>query len=393
MSALPPGPPDADPPAPGGSARLGEVATLFLRLGLTAFGGPAAHVAIMEREVVGRRRWVSPERFLDLFGAASLLPGPSSSELAVYLGYERAGWPGLVVAGACFVLPAALLTGLLAWGYGAYGALPDVGGALYGIKPVVVAIVVQALVGLTPKAVKSRWLGVVGALAGAAELAGASSLAVLLGAGVVMASSRRLTGGRGDARTAAPALLAGTPAVAAAAPAGVLGIFLVFLKIGAVVFGSGYVLVAFLHDDLVVHRHWLSDPQLLDAVAVGQITPGPVFTTATFLGYLLLGVPGAIAATVAIFLPGFVLVAMSRPLVARVRRSPTAGAFLDGVNVASLALMAVVTLELGRTALVDARTVAIAVSSAVLLLRLKVGSGWVIAGGAAAGIVLRHLAA
>jgi chromate transporter len=387
------------PMTAGGPARLSEVARLFLRLGFTAFGGPAAHIAIMENEVVRRRRWLSPERFLDLLGAANLIPGPSSTELAIFLGYEQAGWPGLVVAGACFILPAAAMVGLLAWAYVRFGAMPQVGGVLYGIKPVVIAVVLDALLRLAPSAIKkSRWLAVLGAVACAASALGVEALAVLLGGGAVSAAVRGLAGGKGRARAWSPLVggLAGG-AASAAAPVSLGVLFLTFLKLGAVVFGSGYVLLAFLRSDLVDRLHWLTESQLLDAVAVGQVTPGPVFTTATFLGYVIgartgsaSAAWGAALATVGIFLPGFVLVAVARPLVARVRRSPALGAFLDGVNVAAVALMAVVAVELARSALVDVTTAAVAVVSAVALVRFKVNTTWLVLGGALVGALAKH---
>jgi chromate transporter len=378
------------PPVPP-RASLREVAHLFLRLGLTAFGGPAAHIAIMENEVVRRRRWVTPERFLDMLGAANLIPGPSSSELAIFIGYEQAGWPGLLVAGTCFVLPAALMTALIAWAYVRFGSLPRVGGVLHGIKPVVIAIVVQALWGLVPKAVKSRWLGVLGALACVAAALGVDALAVLLAAGAVSAVARRWGSAGGDGPTRHLSLLVPTvvsATTAAAVPVGPGVLFLTFLKIGATVFGSGYVLLAFLRADLVDRLGWLSETQLLDAVAVGQVTPGPVFTTATFIGYLVGRGWGAVVATIGVFPPGFVLVAAIRPLVAWVRRSTVASAFLDGVNVASLSLMAVVTVQLGRAALVDAVTILLAAASAVLLLRFKVSSTWLVLGGGIVGLAM-----
>jgi len=380
---------------PPSRARLAEVALLFLRLGLTAFGGPAAHIAMMEAEVVRRRRWITPERFLDMMGVASLIPGPSSSELAIFVGFERAGVAGLLVAGLCFVLPAALLTGGLAWAYVRFGALPRAGGLLYGVKPVVIAIVVQALWRLAPRAIaRSRWLVGLGAVACAAAALGVDPLAVMLAAGTVSAvalAPRRGPPGAPGARSPAVVAMLGTAggatAGAAAAP-GLASLFLVFLKLGAVVFGSGYVLLAFLRAELVERLHWMTEAQLLDAVAVGQVTPGPVFTTATFVGYLLGGGWGALVATVGIFLPAFVLVGAIRPLVARVRASPVAAAFLDGVNVASLALMAVVTVQLGRSALVDAPTIALALVSALLLLRFDVNATWVVLGGAVAGLAV-----
>jgi len=375
----------------GSDGKLRDVAAVFLRLGLTAFGGPAAHVALMENELVRRRKWLSHERFLDLLGAASLIPGPSSTELAIYLGYERAGWAGLLLGGTCFILPAALIVFALAWAYARFGALPALGGVLYGIKPVVIGVIVQALWGLAPKAVKSSpLLGFVGACACVASALGVEALAVLVGAGVLTMLARGVARERkGGAALMAPLLSSAAAGATAAAPVSLLGLFLTFAKLGAVVFGSGYVLLAFLRADLVDRLHWLTEPQLLDAVAVGQVTPGPVFTTATFIGYLVAGVPGAAVATVAIFLPGFLLVAATRPLVARVRRSATAGAFLDGVNVASLGLMAVVTVQLARAAIVDVPTLLIALVGTVALVRFKVNATWLIAGAAIVGAVVR----
>ena len=375
----------------GSDGKLRDVAAVFLRLGLTAFGGPAAHVALMENELVRRRKWLSHERFLDLLGAASLIPGPSSTELAIYLGYERAGWAGLLLGGTCFILPAALIVFALAWAYARFGALPALGGVLYGIKPVVIGVIVQALWGLAPKAVKSSpLLGFVGACACVASALGVEALAVLVGAGVLTMLARGVARERkGGAALIAPLLSSAAAGATAAAPVSLLGLFLTFAKLGAVVFGSGYVLLAFLRADLVDRLHWLTEPQLLDAVAVGQVTPGPVFTTATFIGYLVAGVPGAAVATVAIFLPGFLLVAATRPLVARVRRSATAGAFLDGVNVASLGLMAVVTVQLARAAIVDVPTLLIALVGTVALVRFKVNATWLIAGAAIVGAVVR----
>jgi chromate transporter len=378
------------------SAKLSEVALLFLRLGFTAFGGPAAHVAIMEDEVVRRRRWISSERFLDLLGASNLIPGPSSTELAIFIGYEQAGWLGLVAAGACFILPAAVMVGALAWAYVRFGSLPQLTGVLYGIKPVVIAVVLQALWSLAPKATKkSLGLTALGLAACAAFALGADALIVLLGGGVASLAARRLAAGRGAAAIA-PALGAIAAGASTAAPVSLAAIFLTFLKVGAVIFGSGYVLLAFLHADLVERLRWLTEAQLIDAVAIGQVTPGPVFTTATFIGYVVaarqgpgMGICGAAVATVGIFLPGFLLVALTRPIVARLRKSPLAGAFLDGVNVAALALMAVVTVELARSALVDVPTVLFALASAVALIRFRVNTTWIVAGGALLGAAVK----
>ncbi len=365
--------------------RLRELAWLFLKLGTTSFGGPAVHVAMMQREVVERRRWLTPEEFLDLVSATNLIPGPNSTELAIHIGRERRGWSGLLVSGACFILPASLIVLGLAWAYTRYGALPAVDGVLYGIKPVIIAVVVQALWTLGRTAIKSVWLGVVGAGALAAALCGVHELVILAAAGGVVALARGVVPRSGAASWFPLPLLAigatGTASV------GLGALFGVFLKTGAVLFGSGYVLIAFLRADLVERLHWLTESQLLDAIAVGQVTPGPVFTTATFIGYQLDGVAGAAVATLGIFLPAFVFVALSGPLIPVLRRSAFAGALLDGVNVASLALMAAVTISIGRASLVDVPTIAIAAIGAVLLVRFKVGSVWlVVIGGIAGGL-------
>jgi chromate transporter len=365
-----------------------ELALVFLRLGTTAFGGPAAHIAMMEDEFVRRRSWLTSEEFLDLVGAAGLIPGPSSTEVAIFVGYRRAGWRGLLVAGLCFILPATLMVTALAWAYVRFGRLPAVGGALYGIKAVIIAIVGQALFAFGRTAIKSAWLVVLGVVAAVANVLGASPVVVVLVAGILSAAVR--AAGRQNAGAASlvwPGAL-GASAVSAA-PTALAKLFLVFLKIGAIVFGSGYVLLAFLRADLVERTHWLTEPQLIDAVAVGQFTPGPVFTTATFIGYVVAGLPGALVATMGIFLPSFVLVAISGPLIPRLRRSRPAAAFLDGVNVAALALMVVVSLQLGRAAIVDAPTAILALVSAAVLFQWRVNTTWLVLGGAATGVVVQ----
>jgi chromate transporter len=374
---------------------LGELAWLFARLGCTAFGGPAAHIAMMEDEVVRRRGWLTRERLLDLIGAANVVPGPTSTELAIHIGHDRAGWPGLIVAGACFILPAVAIVLAIAWAYVRFGALPAIGGVLYGVKPVVIAVVAQALWGLGRSAVKSVWLGAVGLAALAASLAGTDELVVLAAAGAAVALGRAsLRRTAPPAAGWAPLSLAGAATGTATGTATAVGLgplFWVFLKIGTVLFGSGYVLLAFLRSDLVERLHWLTEAQLLDAVAVGQVTPGPVFTTATFVGYVLGGGGGAAVATLGIFLPAFVFVAISGPLVIRIRNSPSAGAVLDGVNVASLGLMAAVALELGRAAVVDVPTVAIAGAGAVALIRYRLNSAWLVLGGAVVGAAVTYI--
>jgi chromate transporter len=380
----------------GTRTRLIEVASLFLKLGLTAFGGPAAHIALMEHEAVRRRGWLTREEFLDYLGATNLIPGPNSTELAIHIGRVRAGWWGLAVAGVAFIAPAAAFVTALAWVYVEFGALPAVADALYGIKPVMIAIVVQALGSLARGAVRSAGLFTVAVGAAAAALAGVHELVVLSVSGLVVVMARftkrrrrAIAGALLAACTAHSGVVSGAPLAAGAAIPGLVQLFFVFLKTGAVLFGSGYVLLAFLRADLVERLRWLTEAQLLDAIAVGQITPGPVLTTATFIGYLVAGVPGAIVATVAIFLPAFLFVAISGPLVPRLRRSALAGAMLDGVNVASLALMAVVAWHLGRTSLIDLPTVLVAIVSGIALLRWRVNSALLIAGGALAGFCFR----
>jgi chromate transporter len=379
-----------------------EVAGVFLKLGATAFGGPAAHIAIMEDEVVRRRGWLTHAEFLDLLGATNLIPGPNSTEMAIHPGYRRAGWGGLLVAGVCFILPAALIVAALAWAYVRYGKLPGAGALLYGVKPVIMAVVVQALWALGRTAVKTRTLAVIGVAAAVASLLGVNELVVLFGTGIVMTVGQAARPrGKGAVATCLPLLgtATGVPLISAvavtgataAAPFSLGALFLFFLKVGAVLFGSGYVLLAFLRADLVERWHWLTEPQLLDAIAVGQVTPGPLFTTATFIGYVLGGPWAALLATAGIFLPAFIFVALSGPLIPRLRASPLAGAFLDGVNVASLALMAVVTGQLGRAAICDWMTAALAVGSAVLLLRFRLNSAWLVLGGAAVGLLMSAL--
>ncbi len=364
-----------------------ELAALFARLSLTIFGGPAAHIAAMRDEVVRRRRWLEDEQFLDLLSASNLVPGPSSTELAIHIGHVRAGVPGLLVAGLAFTAPASLVVLAFAWAYVRHGSLPQVTALLYGIKPVIIAIVAQALWSLGKAALKDTLLAAVAAGAVAASLLGTHELVVLLAAGLLVSGLRRVGPAAVSALFAAPALPA-LGLAAATTPVGLGGLFVVFLKIGAVLFGSGYVLLAFLRADLVERLGWLTETQLLDAVAVGQLTPGPLFTTATFIGYVLAGPGGALVATVAIFLPAFLFVAVSGPLVPWLRRSPPAAAFLDGVNAGSLALMAVVSAALARAAIVDVPTVLIAVASAAGLLWLRLSSVWLIALGALVGMLV-----
>jgi chromate transporter len=370
---------------------LSELARLFLKLGATAFGGPAAHIAMMRQEVVHRRKWLTDERFLDLLGATNLIPGPNSTEMAIHVGWARRRWSGLVVAGVCFIVPAMLITGALGWAYVRFGKLPETAWLLWGVKPVILAVVVEALWKLGRSAAKTWPLRILACVAIAASAFGLNEIAILLGSGALFAALRaRPVRGDVPLRQMVPVL----PVAAGAAAASTVtlsGLFWVFLKIGSVLFGSGYVLLAFLRADLVERLHWLTEAQLIDAVAAGQVTPGPVFTTATFIGYVLSGPAGALGATAGIFLPAFVFVAASGPLIPKLRASKVAGAFLDGVNVASLALMAVVTVQLGRAAIVDLPTALLALVAAMLLLRFKTSSTWLVLGGAVAGLTVRAL--
>ena len=376
---------NADSVSSANKVSLRELAGFFLRLGTTAFGGPAAHIAIMEDELVRRRKWLSREKFLDLLGASNLIPGPSSSELAIHIGYLLGGWPGLLVAGICFILPAACMVGGLAWAYVHFGKLPEVPAILYGVKPVVIAVILQALWGLGRTAIKTTYLGFVAVLSVLLSVFALHPLLLLLLAGGLAClphlRAQRL------ALSALPSLTISSAALATATTFSLSSLFLIFLKIGAIVFGSGYVLLAFLRADLVANRGWLTDAQLVDAVAIGQVTPGPVFTTATFIGFILGGIRGAVLATIGIFLPAFILVAVSGPLVPRIRKSKIAGAILDGVNVASLALMAVVTWQLGRASIMDVVTVVLAIASLFVLLRFRFNSAWLVLIGSVIGLV------
>jgi chromate transporter len=364
---------------------LRSLAGLFLKLGLTAFGGPAAHIAMMEEEVVRRRKWMDHATFLDLLGLCNLLPGPNSTELAIFIGRTLAGWRGLVLAGLCFIVPAALLTLGFAALYVHFGRLPAAQGFLLGIKPVVLAIVAQAVWNLGRSALRT-WRNVLLGLAVlAASFLGLQEALLILGAGAIsllLARPRARTSALGMALLPLPAL----PALVA--PFSLGGLFWVFLKVGATLFGSGYVLIAFLRTDLVHRLGWLTETQLLDAVAVGQVTPGPVFTTATFIGYLLGSWRGALVATTGIFLPAFLLVGAGAFFLPRIRKSPSLSAFMNGVNAAAVGLMATALWDLGRATLASPWTVALGLAAAWLLIRRRLNTTWVIAGGGLAGYLL-----
>lgn len=385
---------DALSETPAGNSHLKEVTLLFLKLGIIGFGGPAAHIAMMRDEVVKRRKWVTEEEFLDLIGATNLIPGPNSTEMAIHLGYIRAGWWGLLVGGACFIAPAVLIVLALAWVYMQYGAAPQAAWLLYGIKPVIIAIVVQALWGLGKTALKSVPLALLGIVVLSLYLLGVNEIVLLFGgaiAYVLIEGTRKAWHARAaSALLPIPLTLPGLLAQGASGLAtfNLWTLFLTFLKIGAVLYGSGYVLLAFLRNDLVERLGWLTNQQLLDAVAIGQLTPGPFFTTATFIGYVLGGIPGGLVATLGIFLPSFIFVAISGPLIPRLRKWPATALLLDGINVAALGLMAGVTWDLGRAALVDWLTISIAAVAAFMLIRFKLNSAWLVLGGSLVGLLV-----
>ena len=373
--------------------RLAELAVVFLRLGTIAFGGPAAHIAMIEDEVVSRRQWLSHDRLLDLLGITNLIPGPNSTELVIHIGYERGGWRGLLIAGSCFILPAMVIVWGLAALYLRYQTVPQLQWLLYGIKPVIIAIVLQALWNLGKKAAKDLPTVLAGIAAVVAYFAGFNEIALLVFLGVAVMLVKHWQH-RSPTMGALLLPFSGTLAQtggAATATASWLKVFLFFLKIGFVLYGSGYVLLAFLQRDLVDRNQWLTSQQLLDAVAIGQLTPGPVFTTATFIGYLLAGNAGALAGTIGIFLPAFLLVWLVNPLATKLRQSNWAGGFLDGVNAASLGLMAGVTYILGRSALIDWFTVGLAILSAIAVFRFKLNSAWLVLAGGAIGVLFKIL--
>jgi len=383
-------PPETPPPT-----SLAELARLFLRLGCTAFGGPAAHLTLMQKEAVEKRRWMNQERFLDLVGACNLLPGPGSTQVAMALGFTRRRWPGLLISGVCFILPASLSTLALAWAYARFGGLHLAQGLLYAAKPVMLAILAQAIWVLGRSAWRALPLAALGIVCGALAALGVHPLLVLLGAGGLSLSHRANAGPHSPTRKFAAVLsfpritLASAGAVAGGI--GLLPILGVFLKLGVTVFGSGYVLLAFLQADLVNRLHWVTSQQLLDAVTAGQLTPGPVFATATFLGFLLRGWSGAAVATLAIFLPSFLMAGLAAAWVEHIRRSKLASGFLDGVNAAAVGLMAAVSIPLGRASLVDTFTWGIAIICALLLIRFRVNPTWLIVGAAAMSLVLHSI--
>lgn len=371
-------------------ARVTDVAKVFLKFGATAFGGPAAHVSLFHDETVERRRWLDGQHFLDLLGATNLIPGPNSTEMAIHIGFIRAGWVGLFVAGLCFMLPAMLLVLLLSWLYVRFGSTYNLDWLLYGIKPVVIGIIAKALYLLGKKALKGPLAVGIGFGVLACYFLGLNPIMLLVLGGIAYLIGKNLLLGHrswGFALLPLPGLMM---PVAVSQPFSMPLLFLIFLKVGAVLYGSGYVLLAFLRADLVVQLGWLTDRQLIDAIAIGQVTPGPLFTTSAFIGFVLGGLPGAFLATLGFLLPSFLFVAISNPIIPRLRNSPSTGAFLDGVNASALALMAGVTWQLGRAAVIDAGSALLAAASVVVLSRTRIQPIWVILGGVVIG-VFRHL--
>lgn len=376
--------PDTDPIKK--ESRLSELASLFLKLGVIGFGGPAVHIALMEEEVVRKRAWMSHEHFLDLVGATNLIPGPNSTEMTMHIGNERAGWKGLVLAGCCFIVPAVIITALFAWAYQLYGRLPQVRPFIYGIQPAIIAVIVVTMIALGKKALKSVQLGILGIAAAAAVLAGFNEIYVLFGAGFTGIILYFLRASRNNAAGLIPFSLLQMNHTAV--DVSTLKLFLLFLKVGAILYGSGYVLFAFLDAELVA-KGLLTKQELIDAIAVGQFTPGPVFSSATFIGWQLGGLPGAIAATVGIFLPSFLFVALLNPLIPKLRRSAVMAAFLDTVNIASIAIILSVIVEMSRETLLDWRTILIAVISFFLTFYFKkLNTAFIVLGGALLGYAL-----
>jgi chromate transporter len=361
-----------------------EVILLFGKLGFTAFGGPAAHIAMFHDEVVRRRKWIDEQRFLDLLGATQLIPGPNSTEMVMHVSYLRAGWPGLALGGAAFIIPASLIVTLFAWAYVEFGSLPQIGAILYGVKPVVIAIIAQALWDLGRRAVKTRLLAALAVGVFGLYFLGVNEILLLFLAGLAITLAQNFGRLRGAPMALLPLGGLGLPALVAQ-PFNLSTLFWTFFKIGSVLYGSGYVLLAFLRTDFVLRLGWLTDQQLLDAIAVGQVTPGPLFTSAIFIGYLVGGLSGAWVATLGIFLPSYLFVILSIPIIPRLRNSPWMASLLDGVNAASLALMAAVTLTLTANSLTDLFTVLLAAAALALLLRTKINSTWLVLAGAALG--------
>lgn len=364
--------------------QIKEIAKLFLKLGFIGFGGPAAHIAMMQQEVVVKRKWMSEQHFLDLLGATNLIPGPNSTEMAIHIGYDKGGWKGLIFAGLCFILPAVFITGIFAWLYQQYGQLPEVQPFIYGIKPAIIAIIIGAVFPLAKKSVKSTFLAVVGILVLVLSLFGISEIYLMFGAGLLAMALYYLQDTKNTLQSFIPLAflqIAQSPLLSETNTK----LFWIFLKIGAILYGSGYVLFAFLDTELVA-TGLLTRQQLMDAIAVGQFTPGPVFSSVTFIGYQINGLSGAVISTIAIFLPSFILVALLNPLMKKMRQSKGLSIFLDAVNVASVAIIAAICLTIGKETITDWRTILIAMISAIVVFKFKkINSAFVVIGGALLG--------
>ncbi len=373
---------------PPDKTSLKELTLLFLRLGLTSFGGPVAHIAIMENEVVKKRKWLSEQHFLDLIGATNLIPGPNSTEMAIHIGHERAGWKGLIVAGLCFILPAVLITCIFAVLYKEYGRLPQLQPFLYGISPAIIAIILSAVYPLARKSLKTIELGIIGIIALILSLLGFNEIYVMFGAGFFMLALAAVRNKNTNSlKNFSPFTFMHISGIGFFSTTN-LSIFLTFLKIGSILYGSGYVLFAFLDSELVA-KGIISRHQLIDAIAVGQFTPGPVFSSVTFIGYQINYFAGAIVATIGIFLPSFLFVALLNPLVRKMRNSGLFSAFLDAVNVASIAIIVAICYQLGKDTISNWRTILIAVSSIILVFRFKkINSAIVVIGGSILGYIL-----
>ncbi|PKH68348.1 chromate transporter [Flavobacterium sp. ALD4] len=369
--------------------KLKEVAALFLKLGFIGFGGPAAHISMMREEVVVKKKWLEEQHFLDLIGATNLIPGPNSTEMAIHIGHERAGWKGLIVAGICFIVPAVMLTGIFAWLYKDYGQLPEIQPFLYGIKPAIIAIILGAIFPLAKKSLKTVQLGIIGCIVLLLSLLQFNEIMLLFGAGFLALFWNSFTNKISDKKgnNWIPLMLFPVSKTALLAPTN-FNLFLIFLKIGAILYGSGYVLFAFLDAELVA-KGLLTRTELIDAIAVGQFTPGPVFSSVTFVGYQINGISGALISTLAIFVPSFVFVALLNPLVKKMRNSKPFAVFLDAVNVASIAIIVSICYELGRDTITDRRTILIAVLSIVIVFKYKkINSAFIVLGGALVGYLL-----
>ena len=373
-------------------SNLKEVAKLFLKLGITGFGGPAVHISMMQEEVVVKKKWLSEQHFLDLIGATNLIPGPNSTEMAIHIGQERAGWKGLIVAGICFILPAVLITGFFAWLYKEFGQLPELKPFLYGIKPAIIAIILSAIFPLAKKSLKTVQLAVIGSVVLVLSLLHYNEIFILFGAGIVALFIYALKNSSSEIKTnnLIPIAFFSVPNTTLISATN-LNLFLIFLKIGAILYGSGYVLFAFLDAELV-SKGLLTRTQLIDAIAVGQFTPGPVFSAVTFVGYQINGISGAVISTIAIFLPSFIFVAILNPLVKKMRNSKPFSVFLDAVNVASIAIIVSICYQLGKDTITDWRTILIAIVSILIALNYKkINSALVVLGGSILGFLLTFI--